>query len=99
MQLEQMNLRHISAYAIGGLEGLLLARLVLRLFAARPDNLFVRVFLDATTPLLAPLASLDAGQPHYGAVLEISTLALLALLALAGAAIRILGRPATRRAQ
>jgi hypothetical protein len=85
MQPEQMRLRHIVAYVIGGVEGLLLARLVLRLFAARPDNPFVPVFLGATAPLVAPL--------------EISTLALVALLALAGAAIRMLARSADRRTQ
>jgi YggT family protein len=99
MQPEQMRLRHIVAYVIGGVEGLLLARLVLRLFAARPDNPFVPVFLGATAPLVAPLAFLDAGQPRFGATLEISTLALVALLALAGAAIRMLARSADRRTQ
>jgi hypothetical protein len=96
VQLEQMRIRHIVAYIIGGVEGLLLARLVLRLFAARPDNPFVHIFLDATAPLLAPLAFLDAGQPHYGAMLEISTLALIALVGLAGAIVRILLGPVDR---
>ena len=94
-----MPLRHIIAYAIGAAEGLLLARLLLRLFAARPGNLFVRSFLDATAPLLAPLAFLDAGQPHDGAVLEISTLALIALLAVVGVALGMRARRAARRAQ
>jgi hypothetical protein len=65
-------------------------------FAARPDNPFVRIFLDATGPLLAPLAFLDAGQPRYGAMLEISTLALIALVALAGAIARRLSCPTDR---
>ena len=94
-----MRLRHISAYVIGGVEGLLLARLVLRLFAARPDNPFVRAFLDTTAPLLAPLAFLDTGQPRYGATLEISTLVLVALLAFAGTAIRMVSRSADRRTE
>jgi hypothetical protein len=91
-----MRARHIVAYIVGGVEGLLLARLVLRLFAARPDNPFVRVFLDATAPLLAPLAFLDAGQPRYGVMLEISTLALIALVALAGVIVRMLSSLADR---
>ena len=91
-----MPIRHIIAYIIGGVEGLLLARLVLRLFAARPDNPFVRTFLDATAPLLTPLAFLEAGQPHYGATLEISTLALIALVGLAGTIALILTGPADR---
>jgi hypothetical protein len=91
-----MRVRHIVAYIIGGIEGLLLARLVLRLFAARPDNQFVRVVLDATGPLLAPLTFLDSGQPRYGATLELSTLALVMLLALAGVAVGALRRPADR---
>jgi hypothetical protein len=99
MQPEQMRLRHIFAYVIGGAAGLLLARLVLRLFAARPDNLFMGVFLDATAPLIAPLAFLDTGQPRYGATLEISTLALIALLALAGVAIRVIPSSADRRTE
>jgi hypothetical protein len=92
-----MRLRHIVAYIIGGVQGLLLARLLLRLFAARPDNLFIGVFLDATAPFVAPLAFLDIGQPRYGATLEISTLALIALLALAAVALRVLPHSADRR--
>ena len=95
-QPELMRIRHILAYSIGGMEGLLLARLVLRLFAARPDNLFVRVFLDATGPLLVPLAFLNSGQPRYGATLELSTLALAVLLALAGVAVGVLRYPGDR---
>jgi hypothetical protein len=89
-----MRARHIVGYILGGVEGLLLARLVLRLFAARPDSLFVRLYLDATGPLLAPLAFLDVGQPRYGATLELSALALFIVLALAGTAVGMLRRPA-----
>jgi hypothetical protein len=91
-----MRLRHIFGYIIGGVEGLLLARVVLRLFAARPDNLFVRVFLDLTTPLLAPLKFLDLGQPRYGATLELSTLALILLLALVAVAVGLVRRSTDR---
>jgi YggT family protein len=91
-----MRVRHIVTYIIGGMEALLLARLVLRLFAARPDNPFVQTFLAVTGPLLTPMAFLDAGQPRYGATLELSTLALVMLLALAGLAIGLLRRSADR---
>jgi hypothetical protein len=68
------------AWLCGALWGLLLARLVLRLFAARPDNAFVAALYNITGPLVAPLAALDAGQPRFGAVLELSTLALVVAL-------------------
>lgn len=71
--------RHILAYALGAAAALLLARLVLKLFAARPGNPIVATLFTITTP--PPfLAALDAGQPRFGAVLEFSTLALLALV-------------------
>jgi YggT family protein len=57
------------------LEAFLLARLVLRLFAARPDNPAVAAIYWLTEPWAAALAVLDAGQPQFGAVLEFSTLA------------------------
>ncbi len=68
------------AWLCGALWGLLIARLVLRLFAARPDNAFVTALYDYTGPLVAPLAAFDAGQPRFGAVLELSTLALVVAL-------------------
>jgi hypothetical protein len=68
------------AWLCGALWGLLLARLVLRLFAARPDNAFVTALYNITGPLVVPLAALDAGQPRFGAVLELSTLALVVVL-------------------
>ncbi|MBC8075376.1 MAG: YggT family protein, partial [Chloroflexales bacterium] len=64
----------------GALWALLLVRVVLRLFAARPDNWFVEALYAVSSPLVAPLAFLDAGQPRFGAVLELSTLALLVLI-------------------
>jgi uncharacterized protein YggT (Ycf19 family) len=75
-----LNARAILLWAIGALQGLLLARLVLRLFAARPDNPVIAVLFGLTEPLRAPVAFLDAGQPQFGAVLEFSTLVLLLLL-------------------
>lgn len=76
-----MYRRQSIAYLIGGAISLLAARLALRLLAARPDNLFVQTLLDGTAPLVAPLSFLDTGQPRFGATLELSTLALIAMLA------------------
>jgi hypothetical protein len=81
-----MKIRHIIVALIGCAEGLLLARLVLRLLAARPAHPIVRALLTATTPPAA-LAFLDRGQPQFGATLEFSTLALIVLLPLTGLAI------------
>jgi uncharacterized protein YggT (Ycf19 family) len=72
----------LIAYLAGALDALLLARLVLRLFAARPDNPVVQVLLGVTAPLVLPLAFLDARQPRFGAVLEFSTLVCILLLPL-----------------
>lgn len=72
----------IIVYLIGALDALLFARLVLRLFAARPDNPVVQVLLGVTAPLVLPLAFLDTRQPRFGAVLEFSTLAGILLLPL-----------------
>jgi hypothetical protein len=79
-----MHIRHTIAYLVGGLEALLLARLLLRLLAARPDNPVIGALFGATGPLTAPLAALDAGQPRFGATLEFSTLALILLLPVIG---------------
>lgn len=70
------------AYGLGLIEALLLARFMLRLFAARPDNPVVSGLTIITTPLVAPLQILDAGQPPFGATLEFSTLVLCLLLPL-----------------
>jgi YggT family protein len=75
-----LNARTLFIWAIGALQGLLLARLVLRLFAARPDNPVVALLFSTTEVLRAPLVFLDAGQPQFGAVLELSTLVLLLVL-------------------
>lgn len=68
--------------AAGALEALLLARLVARLLAARPDNLAVTMIYGITRPLVTPLAALDYDQPPFGAALEFSTLALALLVPL-----------------
>ncbi|HJZ46299.1 MAG TPA: YggT family protein [Roseiflexaceae bacterium] len=79
MHQNPLNLRHIVAYALGGTTALLMARVLLRLFAARPDNPIVAGLFAITAPPPV-LALLDAGQPRFGAVLEFSTLALIGLL-------------------
>lgn len=68
----------------GGLMALLVARLVARLLAARPDNPAFQVLYALTEWLVWPLRFLDAGQPRFGAVLELSTLATLAVAFLLG---------------
>jgi hypothetical protein len=79
MHQNALHARHILRSVLGGITALLLARLVLRLFAARPDNpIFAAVFAITAPP--RALAALDAGQPHFGAVLEFSTLALIVVL-------------------
>ncbi|MGQ9549562.1 MAG: YggT family protein [Roseiflexus sp.] len=70
----------VATVVPGIVEGVLIARLVLRLFDARPDNPVVQVVYGVTQPLIAPLHTLDARQPQYGASLEFSTLTLLLAL-------------------
>lgn len=79
-----MKYRYLTAatVVIGVMEGVLIARFVLRLFAARPDNPVVQAVYGVTQPLVAPLRALDAGQPQYGASLEFATLMLLLALPL-----------------
>lgn len=62
------------------LESMLLTRLVLKLFAARPDHPVMQAIVLLSQPFIAPLAWLDAGQPRSGAVLEFSTLVICVLL-------------------
>jgi hypothetical protein len=91
-----MNPRLIVVYILGGVEALLLARLALRLLAARPDNPTIAALYAVTAPLRAPLAALDAGQPRFGATLEFSTLALFLLLLIVSV---IVGRLSRRRTE
>ena len=84
------DIRHIIASLIGGAAALLLARLVLRLLAARPDNPVFNALFGITTP--PPLlAFLDREQPRFGATLEFSTLALLLALFALGLLVARLG--------
>lgn len=68
----------ITYYAFG----LLLVRLVLLLFAARPSNPVVKAVLAVSAPLVWPFAAVDrwAQQPRFGARLELATLLALAVL-------------------
>ena len=70
---------------VGAVEGALLARLLGLLFAARPDNPVFQLLFALTAPLVWPWAWLDrwAGQPRFGARLELATLAAMATLAMA----------------
>ena len=69
---------------VGALEGLLLARFVALLFAARPDNPVFEALLVLTTPLVWSWQALDrwAGQPRFGARLELATLAAMIIVAI-----------------
>lgn len=70
------------AWLAGATEALLLARLLARLLAARPDNPSISLLYDLTAPLVAPLAIIDAAQPPFGASFERATLVLLFLIPL-----------------
>jgi hypothetical protein len=69
-----MTIRIISVFSLLSINVLLVSRLILRLFAARPDNLFVDGLYRITEPLISPIRILDQHQPLFGAVFEISTL-------------------------
>ena len=72
--------QRVFVYLCGLLEGLLAARLIVRLFAGRPDNPVFDALLRVTEPLRVILAFLDAGQPRLGSSLEYSTLVMLIVL-------------------
>ena len=69
---------------IGDIEGVLLVRLVGRLFAARPDNVVFQGVYALTAPLIWPWTWLDrwAAQPRFGATLELATIAAMVMVAL-----------------
>ena len=73
-----------SSVVVGALEGILLARLVALLFAGREDNPVLYILLILTAPLVWPWRWLDkwAGQPLFGARLELATLAAMLVVAL-----------------
>lgn len=53
---------------------MLVTRLILLLFAARPDNAGIAFVLWISTPLAWPMSWIDATQPLYGARFERGTL-------------------------
>ena len=86
-----LNIRHMIASLIGGAAALLVARLVLRLLAARPDNLVFNTLYSLTAPPRL-LAFLDREQPRFGATLEFSTLVLVLILVALGLLVARLGK-------
>lgn len=91
--------RSLVAALTGAASALLLARLLVRLLAARPDSPSFELLLAVTWPLVAPLALLDRGQPQFGATLELSTLVMAIFVPVAGYLVWVLlgGATATPR--
>lgn len=90
----------LLALCAGAVEALLLARLVARLLAARPDNPSIQLLYALTGPLAAPFAALNYDQPPYGAALEFGTLVMAIVVpAAAYLAWILLRRAATREAR
>ena len=67
-----MNARAVNTISTTCIIGatLMLSRMTLLLFAARPDNFGVHVILWVSHWLYLPFGWLDAGQPLYGARFE-----------------------------
>lgn len=74
---QRLRVRDAIALLGGALSGLLIARLVLKLLAARPDSPAITWLYALSGPLVAPFAALDRDQPRFGAILELSTLTTL----------------------
>lgn len=77
---QRLRGRDAIAFLGGALSGLLIARLVFKILAARPDSPAVTWLYTLTGPLVAPFAVLDRDQPRFGAVLEFSTLVTLMII-------------------
>ncbi|HMO58175.1 MAG TPA: YggT family protein [Roseiflexaceae bacterium] len=88
-----MRFLPVFLYCVGACEGLLLARLIVRLFAGRPDNAAFALLSTLTAPLIMPFGVLDAAQPQFGAVLEFATLAAM----IAGGIVVAIGARRLRR--
>lgn len=73
----------LIAWGAGALEGLLLARLVARALAARPDNPAIMILYMFTNPFVIPLAWLHSDMPAYGSIIEHGTLLAAVLVPLA----------------
>lgn len=70
------SLRLIWALGCGIIEALLLTRLAIRLLAVRLESSLWEWIALGSDLLIQPLRSLDAAQPQFGAILELSTLTL-----------------------
>lgn len=81
------------AWVVGAVEALLLARLLLRLLAARPDSPSVALLYALTAPLTTPFGFLDQGQPRFGAALEFSTLVVAILVPVIAYLVAVVRRP------
>ena len=88
MHPNAMRLRPIIAVLLGATEALLLARLLLRLLAARPDNPFIAAFLRVTAPLIAPFAgifgNLDTYNDYTGQRIELEALVAMLIYGVLG---------------
>lgn len=94
-----MNAPAIKRIAIGACAvvcALLLARVIVLLMAARPDNAGITLLLAMTEPLVWPLQWLDATQPRFGARFERGTLIEVALV---GLGLRVLAHKNETRAE
>jgi hypothetical protein len=94
----RVRARQLLLWGAGLCEGLLLARLLAQLLAARPDNPVFQGLYAVSAPLIRPLAFLDVQQPRFGAVLELSTLTMLILVPLLSYLIWLLLHPTALRA-
>jgi hypothetical protein len=67
-----LNARVANVISTAGIIGatLMLSRVTLLLFAARPDNVGVQVVVWLSQWLYLPFGWLDAGQPLFGARFE-----------------------------
>mgnify|MGYP001087299325 CR=1 FL=1 len=90
--------RRLLLWGAGLCEGVLLARLLAQLLAARPENPVFQGLYAISAPLIRPLAFLDAQQPRFGAVLELSTLTLLIIVPLVSYLVWLLLHPTALRA-
>lgn len=83
---DRLSIRRLLGKFAPFLLAVLLVRLVLMLFAARPGNPVAAALLAATAPLAWPFMVLDrwTAQPRWGARLELATLAACVVITLLG---------------
>jgi hypothetical protein len=80
------------------MEAVLIVRFLVRLLAARPDHPVIQTLYQLSAPLIAPLKPLDAQQPRFGAIMELSTLTMIGLVPLLAYLLWLLTHPALLRA-